>query len=308
MRSRYLMIPAVVALAGCAHGAPNMRAPSVPPPTWEALRTAIAGRAEREAPGVVAVEVVDLATGARLGVNDTVAMHAASTMKLPVLIELYRQAEAGRFSLDDSIPVRNEFRSIADGSTYTLDANDDSDSTVYALVGRRAPIRELARRMIVRSSNLATNLLIDLVTPDSVRRTMHAIGADGMHVLRGVEDNPAFRAGMNNTTTADALARAFEAVARCTVTSRRACNEMVGILSAQEFNEMIPAGLPPGTRVAHKTGSITGIQHDGGIVYPPGRAPYVLVVLTRGVADGARAQHAGADVSRLVWESLAGRG
>ena len=276
-------------------------------PDLGALAGAIAARAEAEAPGTIAVSVIDLASDRRLGLRDTVSMHAASTMKVPVLIELFRQAEGGRFSLDDSVPVRNEFRSIADGTRYTLDPVDDSDSLVYTWVGARRTIRELARHMIVRSSNLATNLLIDLVTPDSVRRTLHAIGADGMHVLRGVEDGPAFRAGLNNTTTADGLARALEAIARCRITSRRACEEMADILAAQEFNEMIPAGLPPGTRVAHKTGWITGIQHDGAIVYPPGRAPYVLVVLTRGIRDTTRAARAGADISRLVWNALVKR-
>lgn len=291
-------LTAAIAACGPRAGKPVPRAELV------ALREAIEARAAQEAPGTIAVALVDLGSGARLGVNDTVAMHAASTMKVPVLIELFRQAENGRFSLADSIPVRNEFRSIADGSTYTLDPGDDSDSSVYALVGQRATIRELARRMIVRSSNLATNLLIDLVTPDSVRRTMTAIGATGMHVLRGVEDTPAFRAGMNNTTTADGLARALEAIARCTATGKRSCDEMLEILSAQEFNEIIPAGLPPGTRVAHKTGSITGIRHDGAIVFPPSRKPYVLVVLTRGIQDTTRAARAGADISALVWKTL----
>jgi len=225
-----------------------------------------------------------------------------------VLIELFGQAERGRFRLDDSLAVRNDFRSIADGSRYTLDAGDDSDSLVYAWVGTRRPIRELARHMIVRSSNLATNLLIELVTPDSVRRTVHAIGADGMHVLRGVEDMPAFRAGMNNTTTADGLARSLESIARCTLTSARACAAMVDILAGQEFNTMIPAGLPPGTKIAHKTGWLTGFQHDGAIVYPAGRPPYILVVLTRGIADTTRAARAGADISRLVWGALVGGG
>ncbi len=294
-------------LAACA-GAPGPEAPAPgQSESWLDLRRAIEARVAQERPGEVSVSVVNLAGGARLGVNDTVTMHAASTMKVPVLIELFRQARAGRFSLDDSIAVRNEFRSIADGSRYTLDAGDDSDSLVYAWVGTRRPIRELARHMIVRSSNLATNLLIELVTPDSVRQTLHAIGADGMHVLRGVEDGPAFRAGLNNTTTSDGLARALEAIARCSVTGPAACAAMVNILAGQEFNNMIPAGLPPGTRVAHKTGWITGIQHDAAIVYPRARAPYVLVVLTRGIADTTRASRAGADISRVVWGALVKR-
>ncbi|HEY8470436.1 MAG TPA: serine hydrolase [Longimicrobiales bacterium] len=274
--------------------------------TFDRLEQTLRARIAREAPAEVAVALVDLGTGERLGIGDTVVMHAASTMKVPVLLELVRQAEAGRLSLDAQIPVVNEFKSIADGSTYSLSPEDDSEKGLYGRVGERVSLRELARLMIVRSSNLATNNLIAHVTADSIARTLARLGAAGMRVLRGVEDGPAFRRGMNNTTTAAAFARVLEAIARCEVVSRTGCDEIVEILAAQEFNEMIPAGLPPGTRVAHKTGWITGIHHDGGIVYPPGRAPYVLVVLTRGFQQQEASARVAADISRIVWDALVG--
>lgn len=271
---------------------------------WEALEAAVRARIERERPGAVAVSLVDLGSGARLDINGEVPMHAASTMKVAVLLELFRQAEGGRFSLDDSVVVRNEFTSIADGSRYSLSPADDGEQALYGLVGARTSLRDLARRMIVRSSNLATNLLMELVTADSVRRTMERLGAPEMRVLRGVEDIPAYRRGLNNTTTSRAFARVLEALARCEITSAASCAEMIEILASQEFNEQIPAGLPPGVRVAHKTGQIAEIHHDGGIVYAPGRAPYVLVVMTRGIADTLASARVGADVSRIVWRAL----
>lgn len=79
---------------------------------------------------------------------------------------------------------------------------------------------------------------------------------------------------------------------------------MIDILAAQEFNDEIPAGLPKGTRVAHKTGWITGVTHDAAIVYPPDRKPYVLVVLTKGIPDRPVAQRLIADISRLVWDAV----
>ncbi|HEU4629775.1 MAG TPA: serine hydrolase [Gemmatimonadaceae bacterium] len=312
MRRTAVPLSLLVTLAAACGRAPHSTpqpadGPVVSPPAespMAPLERRIRERVAREAPGEVAVAVVDLATGLRLGVHDTVVMHAASTMKVPVLLEVFREVERGRLSLDQPIPVTNRFRSIVGDSAYRLSPEDDSELTLYDRVGTTVPLRELLRLMIVRSSNLALNTLVDLVPATQVMRTMEEIGAPDMLVRRGVEDIPAFNRGLNNTTTAGALARVMEVIARCTLTSAASCEAMTGILSAQEFNEMIPAGLPAGTRVAHKTGWITGIQHDAAIIYPPGRPPYVLVVLTRGITDTTAAARVGADVSRLVWEAL----
>ena len=168
--------------------------------------------------------------------------------------------------------------------------------------------------MITRSSNLATNLLIERADPVRIRATLAEIGAEGMEVLRGVEDLPAFRQGLNNTTTALAFARVLEYLARCERgedarlgLSPVACAEMTDVLAGQHFLDKIPAGLPEGVRVANKTGWITGIDHDGAIVYPSGRAPYVLVVLTRGFEERAIARATAADLSRIVWEGWSKR-
>ena len=249
----------------------------------------------------VSVAFMDLRTGDSLLVDAHVRMHAASTMKVPVMMELFRRAGAGELSFDAPVAVRNSFVSIADGGTYRLSPDDDSDGALYGRIGSEVPLRELVERMITRSSNLATNILIAEARPARIAETMERIGAGEMHVLRGVEDNAAFRAGMNNTTTAYALMRVMRAVQDPAVVGDAAAREMQGILARQEFTEMIPAGLPPGTRVANKTGNITRIAHDAALVYPPGRAPYVLVVLTRGFADADVAAGVGRDVSRAVW-------
>jgi beta-lactamase class A len=248
---------------------------------------------------------MDLQSGDSLLIDAHTRMHAASTMKVPVMMELFRRAGAGEISFDAPIRVRNEFTSIADGGTYALSAGDDSDGALYQRIGGEVPMRELVERMITRSSNLATNILIAEARPDRIAQTMERIGARDMHVLRGVEDNAAFRAGMNNTTTAYALMRVMRAVQDPAAVGDDAAREMQAILARQEFTEMIPAGLPAGTRVANKTGNITRIAHDAAIVYPPDRAPYVLVVLTRGFADANAAAGVGRDVSRAVWSHVA---
>ncbi|HEX9083872.1 MAG TPA: serine hydrolase [Gemmatimonadaceae bacterium] len=250
----------------------------------------------------VGIAYVDLASGDTLFLNADSSLHAASTMKVPVMIELFRRANTGSFRMNQGLLLVNQFASIVDGSLYALDSNSDSDTTLYHRIGERVRVDTLLRLMITRSSNFATNTLITLVGADAVTRTMRSLGAQRIQVLRGVEDGRAFDKGLNNTTTARDLGIILRAIEEGRAASPAATREMLGILMAQEFNEKIPAGLPPGTRVAHKAGEITAVSHDAAIVYPPGRKPYVLVVLTRGIADGVKSSKLIADISAIVYD------
>jgi len=250
----------------------------------------------------VAVAYADLATGEELLLRADEPFHAASTMKVAVMLEVFRQAQEGRLSLEDRLVVVNEFRSLADGSSFSLAPESDSDPALYEKIGEAVTIRELVRAMITRSSNLATNLLIARVTAARVQQLMREMGIEGMRVLRGVEDRRAFERGLNNTTTARALLLLFRRLAEGRAISPESCAEMVRLLLDQEFNAGIPAGLPTGVRVAHKTGAIARIAHDAGIIYPPIGPPYVLVVLTRGIAEERDAQRLIAEISRLIYE------
>ena len=267
-----------------------------------ALAERVADRVREVSGAEVAVSYRDLATGDSLDVGADVDFHAASTMKIPVMLEVLRAAEGRRLALDQEILLVNRFHSIVDGSPYSLDAVDDSDSLMYARVGQRVPVRELMERMIVRSSNLATNALIALVGADHATASARALGATRIRVLRGVEDNKAFAAGLNNTTTSADLAVLLRRIERNEALSASSARLIKDILLRQEFNDEIPAGVPRGTPVAHKTGAITATLHDAAIVYPPGRAPYVLVVLTRKIPNEATARALIADISRLVWQ------
>jgi beta-lactamase class A len=229
------------------------------------------------------------------------AFHAASTMKVPIMIELFRQAGAGTVSLDEALPIRNEFRSIVDGSPYSLSASEDSDAEVHAAIGRTMTARRLCEAMITSSSNLAANLLLHRLGVENVRRTVSGLGADGMQVLRGVEDSKAFEKGLNNTTTARGLLVLLEKLARGEAVDPARDREMIEILKRQTFRDAIPAGMPPGTPVAHKTGTITRIHHDAAIVFGP--RPYVLVVLVRGVDDRKESAALIADISRTVYQA-----
>jgi len=251
----------------------------------------------------VAVSYYDLATRAELLIQPDAEFHAASTMKVPVMMEIFREAGAGKLSLDQRINIKNDFASIVDGSHYSLTPDSDSEQTLYTRVGRTETIRELIRLMITVSSNLATNLLIERVTPGRVMEMVRHFGANNIRVLRGVEDGKAFQQGLNNTTTARDLMLLLKAFAYRSVVSQKASDDMIAIMLDQKFNEGIPAGLPPDCRVSHKTGSITKINHDAAIVYPPHRKPYVLVVLTRGIEDEKLAHKLIADISRVVYKA-----
>jgi beta-lactamase class A len=268
------------------------------------LRSKVAARIAQAPARAVGVYYRDLATGDSLTVGAALRFHAASTMKIPVMIQLFRDRDAGLLSLDDSITITNTFRSIVDSSPYQLDVTDDSDSSLYKRLGQRASIRDLIELMETVSSNLATNLLIARVDAKRANATAHALGADSILVLRGVEDGKAYRAGLNNTTTARDLGVLLVAIANGNAAAPASCREMLAILGRQHFNEGIPAGLPAGTTVYHKTGWVGQVvYHDAALVEAPHGGRYVLVVTTGGIQKDEDSYALVRDISRLVFDA-----
>jgi beta-lactamase class A len=255
----------------------------------------------RKSGGDVAVAFRTLDGHIAYSFHDEESFHAASTMKIPVMIELFYEARQARLKLDDALLIKNQFHSLADGSFYALDPADDSETDLYKAAGQTRTLRQLSELMITASSNLATNLLIEKLGVDNIRATVHTLRADGMNVLRGVEDNKAFLKGLNNTTTARGLQQLLEAIAHGEASDQESSRQMIAILERQKFNEGIPAGLPPGTRVAHKTGEITRIHHDAAIVFAP--KPFVLVILVRGLAETKDSAALMADITRQLYQA-----
>lgn len=231
--------------------------------------------------------------------------HAASTMKLAVLLGVFREVEHGALSLDAPVHVRNRFTSIVNQETFMLDLTRDADPNVYGQLGKTLTVRELAYWMITLSSNLATNLLVEVVGIATIQQALDELEIDGMRVLRGVEDQRAFEAGLNNEVTANGLLKLLRLIAEGKAYSRQACDDMLQILLDQQYRSGIPAGLPKAARVAHKTGNISTVHHDAGIVYLENRQPYVLVILTQFAAESTRGT-AIADVSRDIYRTLGG--
>ncbi|HEY9004730.1 serine hydrolase [Ohtaekwangia sp.] len=251
-----------------------------------------------------AVAFKDLNTGEEILINEHETFHAASTMKTPVLIEVCKQVVEGKFSLVDSMVVHNEFRSIVDSSVYSLDPKSDSEQELYNHIGEKRSISTLAYDMIIASSNLATNMIIELVDARNVTNTVRSMGANDIQVLRGVEDQKAFEKGLNNTTTAYDLMIIFEKIAKGEAVNPEASRIMTEILLDQKFNEIIPAKLPADVRVAHKTGNIAGVNHDSGIVFLPNDRKYVLVLLSKDAKDDKAAIDAMATVSEMIYTYL----
>ena len=256
--------------------------------------------------GSFALAFRDLSSGKELFIHAHDNFHAASTMKTPVLIEVYKQVARGRLSLSDSIVLKNEFTSIADSSLFHLDPKDDSEFDLYKHIGERRSVSQLVYQMITVSSNFATNLLIDKVGPANIAITLHELGADDLRVLRGVEDEKAYQKGMNNTVTAYDLLLLFQGLANGTIVNPAASQAMIGILLDQQFNEIIPARLPAGVKVAHKTGWLKGVNHDSGIVFLPDGRKYVLVLLSKDVEDDKEAIKAMAAISEILYHFVAG--
>lgn len=256
--------------------------------------------------GIFAVAFEDLATGEQFLMNAHENFHAASTIKTAFLIETFKQADEGKFSLTDSILIHNDFKSIVDESIYHLDSTDDSERDLYRRIGQKETIYNLLYRMITQSSNFATNLIVDLIDAKNANSTMRSIGAKDIQALRGVEDNKAYESGLNNTVTAYDLMIIFDHLAKGTVVNKAACDSMIQILMHQQLREKIPAKLPADVKVANKTGSITRISHDSGIVFLPDGRKYVLVLLSKDIDDENSANETLANVSRIIYDYVTG--
>jgi beta-lactamase class A len=228
----------------------------------------------------LAVAISDFETGADFAYHGDRWFHAASTIKLAVLVGVYGAIHRGDLLPQSRVHVRNRFLSAYDGTPYRIRSDRDADAEVHREIGRTMRVSELADHMITSSSNLATNLLLDLVGLGVIQRTLDDFHVEGIDLRRGVEDERAFQHGIINRATARGLVALLRLIEEERAFSRELSREMLDILHRQEFRSGIPAGLPREARVANKTGDISTVAHDAGLVYLPGRKPYAIAVLT----------------------------
>lgn len=254
----------------------------------------------------IGIAAHDLESSTEILVNADQSFHPASTFKVHVMMEVFHQAEQGWFSLEDCLPITNSFPSIVDGSKFALLEEDDAEKTLYQRIGEHESILELTRLMIVRSSNLATNILLEKISTKKVDDFVRALGIQGVTVIRGLFDNAAYELGINNSASARGLTQTMKLLAEGKVVSKKASETMIEIMLGQEFNESIPALLLTSVKVAHKTGWTGNIYHDTGIVFPEHRDPYAISIMTRGFPeDREKEAHACmATISKIIYEQL----
>ena len=254
--------------------------------------------------GNFALAFKNLDDGKEILINENEIFHAASTMKTPVMIEFYKQLHQGKLSLEDTLQIKNEFKSIVDGTMYKLSEFDDSDKNTYNKLGQYYSINNLIYEMITISSNFATNILIDYIGANNVTKSMKEIGALNINVLRGVEDIKAFELGLNNTTSAKDLLIIYEKLAKGKIIDKESSAIMINILKDQKYDDIIPKYLPKDIEVANKTGMITGVHHDSGIVFLKDGRKYVIVLLSKNMLDMESGTEMMARISELIYKTL----
>ena len=268
--------------------------------------------AERVNGATLGVSVYDYLSGGAWCFNGDRWFHAASTVKVSILIALFEAIDQGRFALNARLHVRNRFLSAADGEPFRVDPSRDADSEVHEARGRTMRLRELAERMIVRSSNLATNLLVDLLGVDGINASVRNLGIQGVEVVRGVEDDRAFGSGLSNRITPNGALAVMRAIVGSPFLSPEASTRMIDILLAQQFSGTIGPGLPDSirgiARVAHKTGEISTASHDVGIVFLPGRPPYIAGIFVESNGDARERNELGVRASTAIYECIAAAG
>jgi len=262
--------------------------------------------------GSLGVAAYDYLSSRTWAMNGDRWFHAASTIKIAVMAAVYDAIDSGRFTPESRVHVRNHFRSVVDAQPFRVQASRDADAEVYEAIGRTMRIAELVRHMIASSSNLATNLLLDVTGLDAARAALVSRGIDGVNLRRGVEDDRAFQAGLSNEVTPNGLVALLRVVRDGTGYSAESTQAMLDALFDQRFAGAIGPGLPDAvrslTRVAHKTGDISSASHDAGIVDLPGRPPYVVALLAESGGDAAARLAAITAASRAVYDEVAAAG
>ncbi len=274
------------------------------PSRFAALERHVDALNDENVTSTVSVWLGDLSGATRYARHADSGHYAASTMKLPLVLAFQRLVVSGRLDPEQAVPVHNLFHSAADGSVFSLDPSDDQDPDTWASIGGSVAAAQLAEHAITYSSNLATNLLLDLVGRGAVTGVLTDVGCSPTTVVgRGIEDAVARERGISNIVTAADLGLIMAAVGRRepALGGEAVCGPVEAMLRRQRHLDQIPAGLPPGLPTASKSGWVPGVSHDAALVWPPGRPAFVLVICTTIDRDETEAAALVASIASDVW-------
>lgn len=240
-------------------------------------------------------------------ISPTVTHRTASLMKVPVMGAVYRLADNRELALDEQLTVQNDFPSMAGHRRhFSIDPTEDADPVIYSQLGQPMALSALVERMICLSSNLATNIVFTRVGPAAVAAFLESAGTASTRVPRAIEDMEALQQGQGNITTARDMATIMSAIWTGKVSSPHSRDRMLGHLGRQTWNDELPARLPPGTRVMHKTGWLDGVVHDAAIIEPRGEPAFTLAVLSSGWHDDRVGQRLLQDLGLAAFRLMTG--
>lgn len=260
-------------------------------PGWHRVADAVA---RAEAAGIIAGVAVIAPSGARFAHNGDRRFVAASTVKIPIMIELFRRVDAGRDALDQR---------------HTL--SDADKATGGGIIKELAPgiaftIGDLAYLMMAISDNTATNLLIDRVGMEAVNATMRGLGMAQSTLGRPMRGRPVAAGENENWAVPNEYADLVASLLASRAASPAACAAMVGLLEKQTNDRRLARHLPRADRPrwGSKTGSLPGVVNDVGFVMTAA-GPVVLAVFTEAVADPHHGEAIVGDIARAALADLA---
>lgn len=239
--------------------------------------------------GNIAVLIKDLSNNEEIKINENMAFRSASTIKLSIMSELLNRVNEGSLNLDDKIELTEKLRIGGDGILKELKT------------GHKFTLEEIMSLMIIVSDNMATNILIDLLGMDNINKTIHNLGLNNTKLQRKMMDSHAVKAGRENFITANDFAYILELIYKGKNINEKCSNIMLDVLKRQQVRGRLDLYLPEEIMIAHKTGDLDNLEHDGGIVYLSDKE-YIICVLTDKTDSNKEGREIIGKISKMVYD------
>lgn len=243
--------------------------------------------------GNVAVVVRNLKTNEEIKINENMVFPSASTIKLTIMSELFNKINEGSLKLNDTIELTEDMKTGGDGILKELN------------YGHKFTLQEILTLMIIVSDNMATNILINLLGMNNINETIQNLGLENTKLQRHMMDSQAAKEGRENFITANDLARILELIYKGKDVNEKYSDIMLAILKRQQVRGRLDLYLPEEVVIAHKTGDLDNLEHDGGIIYLP-NMEYIICVLTNETKSNKDGREIIGKISKMVYHEYLG--